>query len=248
MLSSRALSVSPALVALVAACSGSTASVPSTTADPDASVAPTADAGPPVVDDGDAGAAAAPDSGMTAPPSREAGASGDGAPTRAPCTASLGSGLSTAHARLDGYVVAVIAPRQGKQCNGDASHVHVQVLVGKAVYDVAVNVDGNMTERDEALVGGPWAEGWHTTDSLDYPTALGAHSSDFKLTGASVLATEIEKQLAAANHVSVFCTGYATSGCHLVHRKRNGQDGALVIDPLAPVARWLLFDFSTDTF
>jgi hypothetical protein len=248
MLSSRALSVSPALVALVAGCSGGAVSVPFTTADPDASVAPAADADLSVVDDGDAGVTASHDSGVTAPTAREAGAGGDGAPTRSACSASLGSGLSTAHARLDGYVVAVIAPGQGKQCNGDASHVHVQVLVGKAVYDVAVNVDGNMTERDEAPVGGSWAEGWHTTASLDYPTALGAHSSDFNLTGATELATEIEKQLATANHVSVFCTGYATSGCHLVHRKRNGQDGALVIDPLASVARWLLFDFSNDSF
>ena len=223
--------------------------VPTTNTDPDASITPADDAGPPTVDNGDAGTPS-PDAGVTSvpPPPGEAGAGGDGAPTRAPCTASRGSGLSTSHARLDGYVVAVIPPGNGKQCGGDSSHVHVQVLVGKAVYDVAVNVDGNMTERDEALTGGPWGEGWHTATSLDYPSALGAHASDFKLTGASMVATEIEKQLAGANHVSVFCTGYDKSGCHLVHRKGKGQDGALVIDPLFPVARWLLFDFSTDTF
>jgi hypothetical protein len=191
------------------------------------------------------------DAGQPPPPPPDAGGGGtgtDGPPTRQTCTGSFGSGLSTSHARLDGYVVAVIPPGQGKSCNGDSTHVHLQISMNNAIYDVAANADGLETEKDTALLGGAWSEGWHTSDSLDYPGDLGVHSSDFSLTGVSAVAAEVEQQLANANHVSVFCTGYDATGCHLVHRQGTGKDGAIVIDPLSPTSHWLLFDFSTDNF
>lgn len=205
-----------------------------------------------VADDGGAppssedGAAPSPDGSTSPPPSTDGGA--DGVPTRQQCTASLGSALTTAHARLDGYVVSIIPPGQGRQCNGDSSHVHLQVLMSKGIYDVAANVDGRMFQKDAPLAGGAWSEGWHTQDALDYPSGLGVHSTDFTLTGVNVVAAEVEKQLAAANHVSVYCTGYGPDGCHLVHRKKGNQDGAIVVDPLSPTSHWLLFDFDTDQF
>ena len=203
---------------------------------------PPADAGP-----------RAPDAGTPKPPpppgpTHDAGSGGDGTPTRDPCTGTLGSGLSTQHARLDGVVVAVIPPGQGRQCNGDASHVHIQVLMNNAVYDVAANIDGLMTQKDAPLLAGPWNEGWHTQAPLDYPADLGAHSTDFTLTGTTAVAQAVETALAKANHVSIFCTGYGTNGCHLVHRQRTGKDGGIVLDPLSSSPRWLLFDFSTDSF
>lgn len=194
------------------------------------------------------------DAGQPAPPPSNpdsgsgGGGSADGPPTRQACTGNFGSGLSTSHARLDGYIVAVIPPGQGKGCNGDSTHVHLQILMNNSIYDVAANVDGLETEKDTALVGGAWSEGWHTQDSLDYPGDLGVHSSDFSLTGLSAVASEVEQQLANANHVSVFCTGYDATGCHLVHRDGTGRDGAIVIDPLSATSHWLLFDFNTDNF
>ena len=112
------------------------------------------------------------------------------------------------------------------------------------VYDVAANVDGQMTTKDAPLLGGAWAEGWHTQDSLDYPGNLGVHTADFATTSA----TAVESALAQANHVSIFCTGYGATGCHLVHRQGTGRDGAIVIDPLSPTSHWLLFDFAGDNF
>ena len=210
----------------------------------DASLPPTHDASAPPGPSHDASAPPPPP-----PPSPfpDSGAGNpDGPPTRRQCTSSLGSGLSASHARLDGYIVAVIPPGQGKQCNGDSSHVHLQVLMNNQVYDVAVNTNGQgqMTTKDEALLGGPWAEGWHTQDALDYPTSLGVHAAGFSTTTA----TAVENALAQANHVSIFCTGYGSTGCHLVHRQGTGHDGAIVIDPLSPTSKWLLFDFAGDNF
>jgi hypothetical protein len=116
-----------------------------------------------------------------------------------------------------------------------------------SIYDVAANVDGLETEQDGPLVGGAWAEGWHTQDGLDYVKDLGLHSAAFTLTGLSAVAQEVETKLAQANHVSIFCTGYGPTGCHLVHRN-SGGDGAIVLDPLSSSPHWLVFDFNTDNF
>jgi hypothetical protein len=143
--------------------------------------------------------------------------------------------------------VSIIAPGQDHQCNGDSTHVHLQVLSSGSVYDVAVNVDGLEAEIDTPLPGEAWSEGWHTQEGLDYPSQLGVHASAFNLTGLSAVAAQVEQQLAQANHVAIFCTGYGPTGCHLVHRN-SGHDGAIVIDPLAATSHWLLFDFSGDSF
>ena len=58
----------------------------------------------------------------------------------------------------------------------------------------------------------------------------------------------VESELATANHVSVYMTGYNSSGGHLVHRQGTNIDGAIVIDPLSPTSHALLFRFSTDSF
>jgi len=242
-----------------AACGGSTAGVGPGGTDADDAGAATDDdasggdrdaaAGDDASSGNDGGSANDASSGTdSSPPPGDAAPGDDGTPTRKACTGSFGAGLSTYHARLDGTVVAVIPPGQGKQCNGDSSHVHIQVLMNGAVYDVAANVDGNETEHDGPLVGGAWSEGWHEQDALDYPSNLSAHSSSFTLTGLSAVASEVEKQLANANHVSIYCTGYGPDGCHLVHRERNGRDGAIVINPLSASPHWMLFDFAGDNF
>jgi hypothetical protein len=213
---------------------------PTPTPDPNPSPSPS-DAGP------DA-SHPPPDSGTKPPPpATDSGSSSDGPPTRQQCTPNFGSALSSSHARLDGYLVSIIPPGQDKQCNGDSTHVHLQVQMQGSIYDVAVNADGYEAELDAPLAGGSWSEGWHTQDGLDYPNDLGAHSAAFTTTGLSTVAAEVEQRLANANHVAIFCTGYGPTGCHLVHRN-SGSDGAIVIDPLSPTAHWLLFDFSGDTF
>jgi hypothetical protein len=169
----------------------------------------------------------------------------DGTPTRQACIAPDGTVLSMSHGRMDGYLVAIVALGGSHACNGDSTHVHLQVKMNGQVYDVAANADTMIAERDVALPDGAWSEGWHSSDSLDY-VQLGLHSSDFaSVGGTSQMAQKIEQELANANHVSVFCTGYGPTGCHLVHRQSGGRDGAIVIHPTSGTAHVMFFDFTT---
>src|SRR4051794_19277293 len=61
----------------------------------------------------------------------------DGPPTRHPCTSNFGTALTTSFGRLDGFLVAIVPPGGGP-CNADSDHVHLQVQVNGAVYDIAI--------------------------------------------------------------------------------------------------------------
>ena len=184
----------------------------------------------------------------------------DGPPTRQPCTETFGSGLSTAYGRLDGFLVAIVAPGPSTApCHADSDHLHLQVLMSGAVYDVAVNVgtddatnDVHATTLDHALIGPAWSEGWHTGITVDY-VALGVHSSAMPLLTQTQSVAALMTDLGTANHVSIYATGYSPvpSGAHLVHRHTSGAagtDGLVVTQPLSPAAHTRLFSFSTQTF
>ena len=173
----------------------------------------------------------------------------DGTATRAQCTTSFhGTALSGSFGRMDGYLVAIVPPNGSRSCRADSSHVHLQVKVDGVVYDVAVNTDTYVAEKDVALPDGAWSEGWHAGARLDYPTTLGLHASSFASTTQSAQAQTIENALASANHVSIFATPYDSTGAHDVHRKGGGDDGAIFVDPLSSPAHVLAFRFSTDSF
>lgn len=176
----------------------------------------------------------------------------DGTPHHGACTSSFGDGLDASYGRLDGYLVSVVAPMSSRDCNADRNHVHLQISMRGAVYDVAVNVGDNadpvgigVLARDFVLAR-PWSEGWHTDERLDY-TALGVHSNAFTSTAPATVATDLASDLATVNHISVFMTGYGPEGGHLVHRQ-NGTDGAIVLRPLAADSRFLLFRFAAQEF
>jgi hypothetical protein len=200
---------------------------------------------PPGTADAPPGTADAPPGSPDAPPSS------DGTPTRVPCTNNLGSALTTVHGRLDGYLVSIV-PTSQHNCNGDSSHVHLQVKANGAVYDVAVNVsdpqDVDYLAKDMALPDGAWSEGWHPGQAalLDYPT-LGVHAKDFTPTPQATLEQTLDTELADVNHISVFMTAYGSDGGHLVHRNGQGNDGAIVIRPLG-APRVLMFHFATQSF
>ncbi|GAC1540191.1 MAG: hypothetical protein NVS3B10_04870 [Polyangiales bacterium] len=171
----------------------------------------------------------------------------DGTPTRSACTSTLGMGLSPEHGRLDGTLVSIV-PATGARCPSDPSHLHLQVRMNGANYDIAVNLDGLEGEIDAPLPGIPFAEGWHVMN-LDYVKDLGIHSDALTLTNPATIRARVVAQLANANHISVFGTGYPGSdGAHLIHRKLTGHDGALVVNPLGAKAHVIAFRFSTDTF
>ncbi|NOU31926.1 MAG: hypothetical protein HOO96_28815 [Polyangiaceae bacterium] len=191
----------------------------------------------------DAGALALDADASLPPPAHEAGVDpNDGAPVRRTCTSNFGRGLSQTFGRLDGILVSVV-PANHNGCNGDGTHVHLQVESGAATYDVAVNIDGLTAETAHAPLAA-WADGWHPGASLDYPADLAVHAASFAPTNARTF----EQRLSAANHVSIYATGYGPDGAHLVHRNGGGHDGAVVLDPLGPSAQFLVFRFPQQSF
>ena len=177
----------------------------------------------------------------------------DGTPTRKPCATALPPRLGGAFGRLDGYLTAVAGPgRSG--CHADPDHAHLQVETSDGSYDIAVNVADTggvpvaFATLDVALPDGLWSEGWHSGYALDYP-GLGVHAADFTPTPKTQLAAAVEKELANANHISVFATPYADgTGAHDIHRKTGGNDGALIVRPTDAQAHVLLFHFQSQVF
>ena len=171
-----------------------------------------------------------------------------------PLSAQTGTAINTTFGRLDGTLAFVVPQGGTHNCNGDFSHVHLQVRANGEIYDVAVDIgqtpgDVNLYTQDLALPGGAWAEGWHGTDTLTY-TALGIHASAFTPQTPSTISANLVSELAQVNHVSIFGTSYNTdNGCHDVHyHGGNGGDGALFLEPLSPQAHGMFFRFSTDSF
>lgn len=199
----------------------------------------------------DAGVADAPTTPIDAP----AGGTGDGTPTRVACTGSFGSAMTTAFGRLDGFLVAIVNINGSSTCRGDDNHLHLQIRVNGKVQDIAVNVESttgspnvDFLEINAPLRGGAWSEGWHPGQTLDYPTNLGVSSSQFTARPLAQLATLIDSALANANHVSIFTTGFDSTGGDLIHREGSNHDGAIVINPLSASPEYLLFHFSDQTF
>jgi hypothetical protein len=205
------------------------------------------------------------DAAVTDGPGGDGGGNLDGTPMRRPCTSTFGSALSPEFGRMDGYLVAIVLPGSSSgPCNSDLGHVHLQVQVTGAVYDVAVNIgtndatnDVHSTTLDHALIGPAWSEGWHpratvATVAIDY-AALGVHSNTLPLRTEAENVSALMTELATANHVSIYATGYSPtpSGAHLVHRStsgRSGEDGMVVTQPLSPTAHARLFSFTGQVF
>ena len=175
----------------------------------------------------------------------------DGTPTRQQCTSNWGTALSAKHGRLDGYLVSIVPPSSTSGCNDDSSHVHLQVMMQGAIYDVAVDIGKSADNiyylsKKMPLTNGVWTEGWHTTDGLSY-ASLGISSADFAKLSPTVASSTVEQALAKVNHISVYGTGYSVNGMHLIHYQ-SGKDGAVVLEPQSATPQFLLFRFSSDTF
>ena len=184
----------------------------------------------------------------------DGGGGDDGAATRAACTSRFGSALSTSFGRLDGFLVSIV-PTGQHGCNEDPDHLHLQISMGGAVYDIAITIRSQtqgdsvmLHELDAPLGGGAWQEGWHTGERLDYPTTLGVHASDFTAMTPTALSAAVSAALASVNHISVFATAYGPTGAHLVHRNGHEADGALVIHPTTGSPHYFLFHFGNQSF
>lgn len=179
------------------------------------------------------------------PPVPDAGSPSDAgsAPIRRACTSVFGTGLSNDYGILDGRLVSIV-PEGVTKCNGDRTHVHLQVLMAGSVYDIAVNTDGLTTEVQAPPVGGAFREGWRVRPRFDYATDLNVHSTAFRTTNA----TTIERRLANVDRIRVYGIGYGPDGAHLIHRNGNARDGALLLNPDGPTSPYLLFRFVDQTF
>jgi len=195
--------------------------------------------------------------GVDAPPPDVASME-DGTPTRQACTSLFGNKLSASDTfgRLDGYLVAIVAPSGMNSCNADTSHVHLQVKMMNAIYDVAIDATDGVTNMDDVhtttiehvLPDTPWVEGWHTGLLADY-VSLGVHSPDMPLQTKQQVVDTLNADFATANHVSIYMTTYGPDGGHLVHRNGNGHDGIIVTAPLArPTSHLRLLSFTSEVF
>jgi hypothetical protein len=222
-------------------------------------IGPDGDAGTPAVDAG-GGASPPVDSGSPlgtgSGPGDDAGAA---PPARngqcTPLSDQNGTVVDTSHGRLDGTLVYVLPIDGSNACNGDSSHVHLQIEVSGSVYDVAIDVgktgdEVGWYEQTMAIPGGTWAEGWHGSDDLGYPS-LGLSSSTFTTLDPASMGSEVESLLASTSKISIFCTGYTPgdNGCHDVHYENGStNDGAIVLDPTAATSPIVFFRFTTETF
>jgi hypothetical protein len=180
------------------------------------------------------------------------------APRNAACTplsAQTGNIANTPHGRLDGTLVYVVPLGGPSKCNGDNSHVHLQVEVSGLVYDVAVDVgqsgdEVGLVTKPITVPGGAWSAGWGGSDSLSYPS-FGLTSNDMPLQDPATIASEIEAAVASTSEVSIFCTSYSPqgNGCHDVHYESgHGNDGAIVLDPSSATPTVMFFRFQDQTF
>jgi hypothetical protein len=222
----------------------------------DAQGAPSSDAGTPV--------SPASDAAVKPPPSDDSGSptssddSGPPAMRNATCTplsAQTGTIVNSTHGRLDGTLVYVVPVGGSGKCNGDESHVHLQVEVTGLVYDVAVDI-GSLPSDEVGLYtetipvpSGTWTEGWHATDDLSYPS-LSLSSTQFPIADPSAVASQVVALLDSVSKVSIFCEGYTEgNGCHDVHYVNgNAEDGAIVLDPTSATSPVLFFRFQGQTF
>lgn len=172
------------------------------------------------------------------------------------CVDAFGDALPSGYGRLDGTVIAVLAP--GEQCPMEnADHVIVEVLASGAVYRVVVNVlstsadpDVRFGTLDHALPAPTFGDGFHTGVTLDYATDLGLHSNapPFAPKPMSELGPLVVAKIDVGAKIAAYAQGTTGTSIHKAHRNGGGKDGALVVDPTGPTPHWLVFHFANQSF
>jgi len=167
------------------------------------------------------------------------------------CVDSFGNTLTDGFGRLDGTIVAVLAPGNMTCAKPNATHIVIEIRANGVVNRIVattISTVGNpvmaLAERDAALVGPTWQEGWHTGIDFDFVTTMGLHRLDFTPTEQDAVVYAVTDALQIGAHVSVFGTSEnAPDSAHLIHRNLPDQDGAIVISPeTAPHYMMLRFD------
>ncbi len=171
------------------------------------------------------------------------------------CASTFGNDLTAPYGRLDGTVLAVVAPsdRQCPTFNND--HIVLEVKAKGNVYRMVVNVlstqgppDVYYTTTPHALPAPAFAEGWHTGVTLDYVTDLSMHVANFTPVAFEALVKKVVDAIPLDGKVSVYSSTSGGSSSHLVHRNGNGNDGAIVLDADGASPTFMLFHFDEQQF
>lgn len=177
----------------------------------------------------------------------------------AACASTFGAALTNAFGRVDGTVIAVVAPGIQSCAMPNSDHLVVQVEFGGDVYRMVVNVQSNGADPDirlrsltAPLPAPAFAPGWHPGLTLDYADDLGVHSgTGWDARPLADAAAEVAAAIDVGTPISVYATssgGTYAHSAHLVHRNGGAHDGALVIDPTGANPTWHLFSFADQTF
>lgn len=169
------------------------------------------------------------------------------------CTDTFGDQLTDSFGRVDGTVLAIVAPDDTRCPLVNNDHLVIEVTMNDAVYRMVVNVDQvYFAEIDvPQLAGGAWEEGWHPAALLDYVTMLKLSSGDFAPYGMGELVQKVSDQIEIGEPISVFATssgGTYASSAHLVHRNGQNHDGAIVTNPTGTSFHYLTFRFDDQSF
>jgi hypothetical protein len=168
------------------------------------------------------------------------------------CASQFGDALSDSFGRLDGTVVAVVAPEDTECPLVNDDHLVLQVAMNGAVYRMVVNItDVAFAQKSAALLGPAWSEGWHTGLTLEYPTDLDVHSPEFQQLALPAMIETISAGIELGAPISVFAVssgGEFASSAHLIHRNDNNSDGAIVLAPDSENPSYLLFRFASQSF
>jgi hypothetical protein len=213
-----------------------------------------------VASDGESPSPDAPDSASIGTDSAVPETSPDGGALpvrRLPCvsTAQLASDLpKNVYGAVEAELVAITPPGTKTSCPTDTGHVHLQLDITGKRYDVAVNVESTtgaeMAIFTKDLPPTLQSFGYHPA-KFDFPTDLGAHSTDFVPTAKAALITRIESELASASRVSIHGLTYTDgTGIHDIHRYGSDRDGVMIVrgGGAAGMDHAVALRFSTDVF
>lgn len=176
----------------------------------------------------------------------------DAVDNSAGCVDTFGQDLANGFGRFDGTLVALVPP--GSLCPWpNSTHVILEVRANEKVYRMVAAVMSSsgvptmaLAQRDAALVGPAWSEGWHVGPeyTFDYVDNMNLHRLDFTPLMKDEMIAEIDRQVVVGGKVSVFATVEdQPDSAHLVHRNSHGKDGAIIINAdMSPHYLMLRFD------
>jgi len=171
------------------------------------------------------------------------------------CVSNFGDALTEGHGRLDGTVVAVLAPGNDSCPRPNGDHLILEVRMGGDVYRMVASMESSFgspdmgfAEKAAPLVGPTWSDGWHLNTPLDFVGDLGLHRGDFVDKPMFDLADAVTAPIQIGAKISVFATvENADDSAHLIHRNFTGTDGAIVVNPdTSP--RYLVTHFDNQLF